>query len=111
MTEASKKVRTSLKSPNGKVVFKKKIGRKMQAVNNSGNLIKVDANKSSIQRAGLPVRVQAKDRMKQGYKARGNESVAMKNGKASSKKQSNKSRLNEREAMRRLYGLSPLRLK
>ena len=99
-----KKVKTSLKSANGKVVYKVKVGRKVNAVNRAGNPVKVDATKNAIARVGLPARVQSKDRMKQGYKARGNESVAMKNGKSSSKSQSYKSRLNEREGMRDYFG-------
>ena len=101
MKVASKKVRTTLKSPSGKVVFKKKVAGKVQAVNNSGSPIKVDATKCQLKKAGLPQRVQSSHK-KQGYKARGHESVSMKNkGK---KNQGYKARLNEREGMRNYFG-------
>ena len=88
-----KKIRTSLKSPSGKVVFKKKIGSKVQAVNNAGNPVKVDATKCQLKKAGLPQRVQSSQK-KQGYNSRANESLGMKNkGK---KTQGFKARRNER---------------
>lgn len=109
MKAASKKVKTTLKTPSGNIVYKKKVGHKMQAVNYRGNPVVVAATKSALKKAHLPQRVQAKSMMKQGYKARGNESVATKNkGK---KTQSYKARLNEREGMRKIFGISPLRLK
>ena len=109
MKAVSKKVKTTLKTPSGNIVYKKKVGAKMQAVNYRGNPVVVAATPSALKKNNLPQRVQAKSMMKQGYKARGNESVAMKNkGK---KTQSYKARLNEREGMRRRSGNSPLRLK
>jgi len=101
MTKTATKKRTSLKSPSGKVVFKKKIGSKMQAVNNSGNLIKVDATKSQLKNVGLPQRVQS-NKKKQGTLARANDSLGMKNkGK---KTQGKKARRNERKGEQNAFG-------
>ena len=94
MTKSSKKVRTSLKTPSGKIVFKKKIGRKMQAVNYRGNPVKVDATKSAIKKIGLPLRTQS-DHKKQGTLARANDSLGMKN--KGPKKQGYKARRNDRQ--------------
>ena len=101
------KVKTSLLSPSNKVVFKKKIGRKMQAVNNSGKIIKVAATKSQLKRAGLPQRVQSKSMMKEGYINRSRDSIGAKNGKASSKKISLSGRLKMRGGEQKKYNNSP----
>ena len=99
-----KAVKTTLKTKNGNIVFKKKVGGKTQAVNYRGNNVKVAATKSVLKKTGLPQRVQAKS-MKQGYKSRANESLSMKNkGK---KHQGFKARRNERRGEQRAYGKSP----
>ena len=95
------KQKTNLKSAQGKVVYKEKVGRKTIAVNRSGNAVKVAATKNQLKRAGFPQSVQSKDMMKQGYKSRSNESLGMNNGKASSKSQSYKARRNERVGEKR----------
>jgi len=102
-----KKVKTSLKSATGKVVFKRKVGSKINAVNRSGNPVKVDATKCQLKKVGLPQRVQSKDRKQQGYIARSHESLGSKTGKASSKKISLAGRRKMRGGEQKKYGNSP----
>ena len=105
MKAASKKVKTSLHTPSGKIVYRKKIGGKTQAVNYSGNPVVVAATKSAIKRAHLPQRVQAKSMMKEGYNNRAHNSLGMVNkGK---KKQSFNNRNNDRRGEKRAYRNSP----
>ena len=106
MKAASKKVKTTLKTPSGNIVFRKKVGRKMQAVNYSGNPVVVAATKSALKKAHLPQRVQARSMLKQKkYNNIANESLGMNNkGK---KSQSFKNRRNEKRGEKRAHGNSP----
>ena len=99
---AAKMIKTSLRSPSKKTVYKKKIGGKIEAVNNSGNIIVVAATKSQLKRAGLPQRVQSKSMMKEKFNSRANESLGMKN--KGPKTQSYKARRNERKGEQNAFG-------
>ena len=59
MVEERKK--TSLKTRKGKIAYKVKRGRKVQAVDGKGHIVKVVGTKCQIKRAGFPQRVQSKE--------------------------------------------------
>ena len=102
---------TKFKSANGKTVYKlkKKGDSKFSAVNRAGTSnLAVMATKKAIANAGFKASVQSEFMKKEGYNNRINNSLGVRNGKASTKKQTFANRRHEERGMRRKVKASPL---
>ena len=58
---AEERKKTILKTRKGNIAYKVKRGRKVQAVDGKGHIVKVVGTRCQIKRAGFPQRVQSKE--------------------------------------------------